>query len=371
MAEAIFRSPVIDMHSGGTDLKFPHHDNEIAQAEAHSDQDEWVKYWLHSGHLNIKGMKMSKSLKNFTSIKDFMTEYNYREMRFLFLLNQWDRVMNYNPDTSLDEARAKDKQFTNFFRTAKGIVRNFDMKTHQQKWNEKDYELNNFYRKQKSLIHHYMCDNFNTPSIIQEASNLVSAVSIYMGVDNTEIKSPIVKEIANYVSFIMNTLGFTRGDDFAYETTDGDSDPITPLMDLLKNFRNEIRGAAAAKEVDRKKIFKLADDLRDTHLLDIGILLKDQGPTESIWSKVSKDEIEKMAKLAAEEEAKKAEAAAEKIRKDAEEEEKKSTPVSEYFRKYLSENYSQFGEDGLPTHDNEGKELEKSALKKINKIVKT
>jgi cysteinyl-tRNA synthetase len=59
----------MDIHSGGIDLRFPHHDNEIAQAEAHYDSNQWVNYFLHTGHLHIKGSKMSKSLKNFITIK--------------------------------------------------------------------------------------------------------------------------------------------------------------------------------------------------------------------------------------------------------------------------------------------------------------
>ena len=59
----------MDIHSGGVDLKFPHHDNEIAQSEAYYKSDNWVRYFLHTGHLTIAGCKMSKSLKNFISFQ--------------------------------------------------------------------------------------------------------------------------------------------------------------------------------------------------------------------------------------------------------------------------------------------------------------
>ena len=62
----------MDVHSGGADLKFPHHDNELAQAEAHYHSDgcrQWVNYFLHCGHLEVEGLKMSKSLKNFITIR--------------------------------------------------------------------------------------------------------------------------------------------------------------------------------------------------------------------------------------------------------------------------------------------------------------
>ena len=65
----------MDIHSGGVDLKFPHHDNEIAQSEAYYKSDNWVRYFLHTGHLTIAGCKMSKSLKNFISIQGKINIY--------------------------------------------------------------------------------------------------------------------------------------------------------------------------------------------------------------------------------------------------------------------------------------------------------
>ena len=59
----------MDIHSGGIDLIFPHHENELAQTEAHNNEDKWVSYFVHIGHLHIKDLKMSKSLKNFITIK--------------------------------------------------------------------------------------------------------------------------------------------------------------------------------------------------------------------------------------------------------------------------------------------------------------
>ena len=72
MAGAIFKSWPIDIHSGGCDLKFPHHDNEIAQAEAYYNCDNWINHFWHTGHLHIAGRKMAKSLKNFITIKEIL-----------------------------------------------------------------------------------------------------------------------------------------------------------------------------------------------------------------------------------------------------------------------------------------------------------
>lgn len=101
----------IDIHSGGVDLAFPHHDNEIAQSEAYwarnSDQDgdssgyRWINYFLHMGHLSIKGSKMSKSLKNFTTINDALQRgggWTARGLRIVFLLGGYSQSIEITDD---------------------------------------------------------------------------------------------------------------------------------------------------------------------------------------------------------------------------------------------------------------------------------
>ena len=89
----------IDIHTGGYDLKFPHHDNELAQSEAYFDNDNWIRYFLHSGHLTIAGCKMSKSLKNFITIGDVLERYTARQLRLTFLLHAWKDTLDYSENT--------------------------------------------------------------------------------------------------------------------------------------------------------------------------------------------------------------------------------------------------------------------------------
>ena len=124
----------LDIHTGGVDLKFPHHDNELAQAEvisfssfgnffelmiqilvhlyvqAYYDNDNWVRYFLHSGHLTIAGCKMSKSLKNFITIKDALKKYSSRQLRFAFLLHSWKDTLDYS-DNTMEMALTYEKLF--------------------------------------------------------------------------------------------------------------------------------------------------------------------------------------------------------------------------------------------------------------------
>ena len=94
--------------------QFPHHDNEMAQAEAYYGCGQWVDYFLHAGHLSIRGLKMSKALKNFVTIKEALRDHPARHLRLMFLMAQWDKGIVYS-DQTLDDARSKDEKLRNFF----------------------------------------------------------------------------------------------------------------------------------------------------------------------------------------------------------------------------------------------------------------
>jgi cysteinyl-tRNA synthetase len=88
----------LDLHSGGIDLQFPHHENEIAQCEAYYDRPGWCRTFLHVGHLQIKGFKMSKSEKNFITIKDFLKTYTPRQLRLLCLSCHYTKAIEYTEE---------------------------------------------------------------------------------------------------------------------------------------------------------------------------------------------------------------------------------------------------------------------------------
>ncbi|KAL3319624.1 hypothetical protein Ciccas_001693 [Cichlidogyrus casuarinus] len=103
----------MDIHSGGVDLKFPHHDNELAQSEACLGHSHWVRYFLHSGHLTIDNCKMSKSLKNFITIRQALLQHSPRQIRLAFLLHGWKDTLDYGTNT-MSEALALDRAFYDF-----------------------------------------------------------------------------------------------------------------------------------------------------------------------------------------------------------------------------------------------------------------
>ena len=104
MASAVLGENM-DVHSGGVDLAFPHHDNEIAQSEAYHECRQWVNYFLHTGHLHIEGLKMSKSLKNFITIKEALEKTTARQLRLAFLMQTWNARMDFN-EKDMNEVRA-------------------------------------------------------------------------------------------------------------------------------------------------------------------------------------------------------------------------------------------------------------------------
>ena len=135
MAASIFQKCPLDIHSGGVDLRFPHHDNELAQSEAYYGTDVWIKHFWHCGHLHIDGKKMSKSLKNFITIKDILNAgYSASQVRFVFLLSSWHATMDYSTEKSFVEASAKDAQFREFFKNVGSRIRDIEIKSTSQHW---------------------------------------------------------------------------------------------------------------------------------------------------------------------------------------------------------------------------------------------
>ncbi|KAA0199558.1 hypothetical protein HAZT_HAZT007346 [Hyalella azteca] len=112
----------VDIHSGGVDLKFPHHDNELAQSEAHYKCSQWITYFLHTGHLHIDGCKMSKSLKNFITIGDALKQHSASQLRVAFLLHHWKDTLDYSSNT-MEGARQYLKMVTEFMLSSKDVIR--------------------------------------------------------------------------------------------------------------------------------------------------------------------------------------------------------------------------------------------------------
>ena len=360
----------LDIHSGGIDLKFPHHDNEIAQTEAHDESKQWINYFLHTGHLKIEGLKMSKSLKNFKKITDFISLYSPNAFRLYFCNSKWDMDMDFT-ENGLSMSSANDKKITEFFQNIKVWVRENDLKR-DLKFDPEDSALNKFFNESKKNIHQFFCDNFNTPGVVTSVLDLIKKTYEYH--DKCEqkksLKLHLVYGVAKYISDILKCLGLVYNtefvDYFRLSESDGGKNAeeiLTPFINAITDFRGEVKDTCIADK-DVKKVLSICDKLRDEVLPNLGVRIEDKGNKEkSVWKFFDKEEYlkEKEKEKELKENKKKQKEAEAKER-----EHKLSLTAKEYYAT-LTDKYSEFDSEGIPTKNAKGNELSKEQYNKLKK----
>ncbi|KAH8942536.1 hypothetical protein BDL97_14G106100 [Sphagnum fallax] len=195
----------MDIHSGGHDLQFPHHDNELAQAEAYFNSSQWVRYFFHSGHLLIDGLKMSKSLKNFITIKEALQKYTSRQLHMLFVIHAWDKPINFS-EAAVNEARGKEKQFKNFFSNVQVEMRQAALED-EQRWSDDEKRLQRRIQEVQSKVRVRLEDNFDTGGAVSELLLLVKDVHSYIDKCNSmSVKRRVflIREAAVYITGILS-----------------------------------------------------------------------------------------------------------------------------------------------------------------------
>lgn len=146
-----------DIHGGGLDLEFPHHENEIAQTESFTGKIPWVKYWVHNGFVNVDKQKMSKSLGNFFTLKDVFARYEPMVVRFFILSNHYRSPINYS-DQELTAAREAFGRITKFIADLDFLLSQTSERAPEIELEDIEEELNGFKEKFKTA----MDDDFNT-----------------------------------------------------------------------------------------------------------------------------------------------------------------------------------------------------------------
>jgi len=370
----------MDIHSGGQDLKFPHHDNEMAQSEAHSNLPQWVNYFIHSGHLHIDGFKMSKSLKNFITIRQALEMHSPRQIRFCFLLHKYNANMDYG-DNTMQHAIITEKFFSEFFHNVKACLRQFTLES-SQALDERAFGMQRTLDVCKESVHNALLQDFDTPAAIQALMDLAKAVNQYIRPDNASVVSLIVSNSALYITNIFkmlglipdnsDSLGFPASSSAGASSDESKEQLLTPILDMLMEFRSKVREHARSnKDTAMKLILEECDKFRDDELPLLGIRLEDK-PTGSLW-KLDDPEVlkkEREAKLA---EMKRKEE--EKLQKQREQEKKDALnrmPPVEFMKQLTLEDgttrkYSKFDDGGMPTHLHDGEVLKKSQEKKAKK----
>ncbi len=233
-----------DIHGGGPDLKFPHHENEIAQSEA-AHGKKFVNTWMHAGAVRVDGEKMSKSLGNFFTIREILDKYHPEVVRFFLLSSQYRSPINYSED-SLKEAQTKLERFYNaLLNVAVGKVEDCS----------NDYS---------ARFHAAMDDDFNTPEAIASLFDLVREINKSSGAEQAKL--------AGQLRFLAGVLGCLQSDPQSFLQA-GAGDEAAWVEEMIAK-------RAAAKAA---KDFATADSVRKA-LTEKGIVLRD-GPEGTTWTK--------------------------------------------------------------------------------------
>ena len=200
MACHIFKT--LDIHSGGIDLLFPHHTNECAQAEAAYKQ-KWCNQFIHIGHLHIKGAKMSKSLKNFITIKEMLQSYSPFQFRLLCLMQHWQSTLDYQ-DSTMDEVKSAESTINNFLSTVEAKVNQSDC-NEMPPLTPIDIELIKSLQDMQQVIDESL-QQLITHVVIQEILKLINKVN------SCKSSLSVQKMIADYIKTLFNMFGLTSID---------------------------------------------------------------------------------------------------------------------------------------------------------------
>lgn len=242
----------IDIHAGGNDLIFPHHENEIAQSEAAYEQ-KFVKYWIHFGFLNIHNEKMSKSLGNFFTAREILEKYSAEAIRLFFAQTHYRGPLNFSEDL----LSASEKGIEKIINLAEKVEAELQKNLSYDAYPLFDFQF--FYREFEKV----MDDDFNTPQAVAVIFEFVKNVNKIIS-ENEHISNSFYNDVKKFlVNTAENVLGIIHFDSLSkrkkFETIDD------KLIELLINVRLALK---------KEKNYSLSDYIRD-ELNKLGIILQD------------------------------------------------------------------------------------------------
>jgi cysteinyl-tRNA synthetase len=251
-----------DIHGGGADLQFPHHENEIAQTEGalygqeRSDSDApWVNYWMHNGHIRVNQEKMSKSLGNFFLIRDVLTQYDPEVIRFFMLRAHYRSPINYS-DVQLDESRS-------------GLARLYTALAQANSITALAKQDTTLAAPWVQRFNAAMDDDFNTPDAIAVLFDLASELNRKHASGEVDA----VRTLAHVMQDLAGVLGFMERDPSAFLQGGNAGELDAPAIEEY------IAARAAAKQA---KAFEKADAIR-AELLKQGVVLEDKPGGVTEW----------------------------------------------------------------------------------------
>ena len=241
----------IDIHGGGADLFFPHHENEVAQTRCAYKQ-KLSKYWMHNGFVTISGEKMSKSLGNSFFIKDALKVYNGEILRFYLLSTHYRSSLNFNEEDLLNSKKRLDKLYR-----LKKRVYGVKPSSEDKEFKEKLFEA--------------LSDDLNISKALAVIDEFINSSNEHL--DKNPKDKALKGQIVANIELISNVLGVGEKDAYEYFQLGIDED-------MKEKIEKMIEERAIAK---KQKDYKKADEIRD-ELKSMGIILMDT-PSKTLWEK--------------------------------------------------------------------------------------
>ena len=257
-----------DFHGGGSDLIFPHHENEIAQSEGCSEHHPAVRYWVHNGFITINQEKMSKSLNNFFLVKDILKQYSADALRFFLLSTHYRSPLDFS-DERLDEATKAIERFQT-------VINNL-LYLESRPAGSCETEASELLTSARNYLEEFeaaMSDDFNTALATAPIYGLAKEINIYyqsvQSCDGTVCHSTI-GEVKEIFKLMLDILGLLED---GWKGQESSTEEYNQLMEVILNIRQ------CARE---QKQWGIADSIRD-ELANIGIVIEDS-PQGARWKK--------------------------------------------------------------------------------------
>ena len=250
-----------EIHGGGKDLIFPHHENEIAQSEAASGEP-FAKYWLHNGLIQINREKMSKSLGNFFTLSEATKRWSPETIRLFFLSHHYQNPADFSEKSMHDSEAALERIYMTLQRAAEA-----------EKAEGQDPTLESSVRKFEEDFHSSMSDNFNTADVVGNLFDLIRSINRSLDSLGRTESIELALEKIEEISEVLGILGEEPAQYLQKRKSAANLSEIDP--DEIENFINERNSAR------RGKNWKKADEIRD-YLNSKGIVLEDR-PGGTDW----------------------------------------------------------------------------------------
>jgi len=256
----------LDIHGGGKDLMFPHHENEIAQSEGVYNKT-FVNYWVHNGFVTIDGEKMSKSLGNFLTIREIIKTVHPEILRLMLISSHYRTPIDYSTE-ALETSRQTLIRFYEMIERARSSVKEIS-----------ETRLDNIIEDFVTRFDDAMCDDFNTARAIAEIHALATSINKTLD-DKNELSASDFEALIKAVKLINDILGVLEENPASFLETMkhsglNEAGLIASEIEALINERNDAR---------KNRDFKRSDEIRDT-LKAKGIQLKDS-PTGTTWERL-------------------------------------------------------------------------------------